>query len=93
MNTSSKAAVYLEARSEEGLVDPAELHPSGFPREHLHLVPTDDDLDLQFSIRTRTTGPDHAAEQRVQESEQHEGAVLHRRWSGRRVRENAPFSR
>jgi hypothetical protein len=38
-----------------------------------------------------TTGPDHAAEQRVEESEQHDPAMPHRRWSGRRVRENVPF--
>jgi hypothetical protein len=56
-------------------------------------VPKDDDLDLQIAIRTRTTGPDHAAEQRVKESEQHERGMLHRRWSGRRVREDVPFSR
>jgi hypothetical protein len=55
-----------------------------------YLVPKDDDLDLQFAIRARTTGPDHAAEQCVEESEQHEPAMLHRRWSGRRVRENVP---
>jgi len=41
-----------------------------------------DDFDLQFAIRTRTTGPDHAAEQRVEEGEQHDRAMLHRRWSG-----------
>jgi len=55
-------------------------------------MPKDDDLDLQFAIRTRTTGPDHAAEQRVEESEQHDRAMPHRRWSGRRVRENVPFT-
>jgi hypothetical protein len=37
-----------------------------------YLVPKDDDLDLQFAIRARTTGPDHAAEQCVEESEQHD---------------------
>ena len=52
----------------------------------------EDDLDLQFAIRTRTTGPDHATEQRVDESEEHDRAMLHRRWSGRRVRENVPFT-
>ena len=56
-------------------------------------MPKDDDLDLQFAIRARTTGPDHAAEQRVEESEQHDRAMLHRGWSGRRVSENVPFTR
>jgi hypothetical protein len=35
-------------------------------------VPKDDDLDLQFVIPARITGPDHAAEHRVEESEQHD---------------------
>ena len=73
---------HARAGGEEGLVDPAELRSSDLAGEHLHLVPKDDDLDLQFAIRTRMTGPDHAAEQRVEESEQHDRAMLHRRWSG-----------
>jgi hypothetical protein len=42
-----------------------------------------DDLDLQFAIRTRPSRADHAAEQRVEDGKQDEGANLHRRGSGR----------
>src|SRR6266508_4162676 len=49
--------------------------------------PKGDDLDLHFAIRTRMIGPDHAAEQRVEESEQRARAMLRLGWSGRRVRE------
>jgi hypothetical protein len=51
----------------------------------LLLVAKEDDLDLEFAIRTRTTGPDHAVEQRIEESEQHDRAMQHRRLPGRRV--------
>lgn len=40
------------------------------------------DLNLQFAVPGGTAGPDHAAEQGVEESEQHEAAMLQRRWSG-----------
>ena len=80
------------AGGQEGLIDSAELRSSDLAGEHLHLVPKDDDLDLQFAIRARMTGPDHAAERRVEKSEQHDRGMLHRRWSGRRIKENVPFS-
>jgi hypothetical protein len=35
-------------------------------------VPKDDDLELQFAICAWMTGPDHAAEHRVEEGEQHD---------------------
>ena len=63
---------HARAGGQEGLVDPAELRSSDLAGEHLYLVPKDDDLDLQFAIPTRMTAPDHAAEQRVEEGEQHD---------------------
>src|SRR5439155_14917083 len=56
------------AGGEEGLIDPAELGSPDLSGEHLHLVPKHDDLDLQFAIRAWTTGADHAAEHRVEDS-------------------------
>ncbi len=63
---------HTRAGGEEGLVYPAELRSPDLAGEHLYLVPKDDDLHLQFAIRARTTGPDHAAEHRVEESEEHD---------------------
>jgi hypothetical protein len=48
---------HASAGGEDGLVDPAELRSSDLAGEHLHLVPKDDDLDLQFASALRRPDP------------------------------------